>query len=123
MKATAAMKAAMKAMKAKKVSVIARGICQGCCLQGQEGEDRGWPHEGYLDQEQVWQDSEQGCICTRQEGVCNERIEEVGCRHSASSQGARHHGLLSCGWQDGAGESAVCQDQGNPWLVRQFPFF
>merc|ERR1719261_1955982 len=87
MKKKAAMKA-MKAMKKKTVSKIARGpdgICHGAPRK--QGQDRWWLDRKGLDQEQEWQDREQDGERTRQEAPM-----DGGCREGA--QGLEDHRIL-----------------------------
>merc|ERR1712241_988822 len=92
--------------------------CQGRSVQGQEGEDRRGFDEGHLDQEQVGQDREQGCVSTSEEEVRAERLEEVGWCGEGGTEAARNQWLLCGSRKDSAREGPLRQGQVHRWQVR-----
>merc|ERR1719240_747385 len=92
---------AMKAMKKKAVSKIAKGKLAKLVVFNHQGEDLHWLEEERFDQEQVWQDREQEAIGKWQESLrphqgldccCPEGQEGFGCEGLRCSQ-KRHSSL------------------------------
>merc|ERR1711972_239549 len=84
---------------------------QGHRLPWLQGEDRGWHDQGQPRQEQEGQDCVQGCVGTRQEGLCHQRSQGLVRRYQGSPQDPEPQRLCPCWRQDGTRQGALCQGQ------------
>merc|ERR1719493_6170 len=110
-------------MKAKKVSVIARGkYARAAVWKGRKAKTVGGLTKDTLIKSKSGKIVSKAASARGKKAFATSALKKWGAATLQARKALGITGFCPVGGQDGAGESAVSQDQGNPWQVRQFPF-
>merc|ERR1711972_671496 len=108
----------MGVMKAKRVSVIAKGKGQGFCLQRHQSEDIHWPDQRQPHQEQARQDCVQGRLSSCKEGFRQQRCQGLDRGVQGGPQGFEPHWLCS-NWRQVCNRQGVLRQSEGPAQVKR----